>query len=96
MTKIKVKKMTDIKSRYYIRFSAVDRPGVLAKISGILGNNNISIANVTQKEERVGGAVPIVMMTHEALESKMRNALKLIDRLPVIKRESVAIRVEGL
>jgi len=93
---LKIKKIGDIKTKYYIRFSALDKPGVLAKISGILGKSGISIANVTQKEERVAGAAPILMMTHEASESKMRAALRLIDRLPVIKRKSVAIRVESL
>lgn len=93
---LKIKKIGDIKTKYYIRFSALDKPGVLAKISGILGKNDISIANVTQKEERVAGAAPVVVMTHEATESKMRNALRLIDRLPAIKRKSVAIRIESL
>lgn len=93
---LRVKKMAEIRSRYYIRFSALDKPGVLAKISGILGENNISIASVTQKEERIASAVPIVMMTHEALEAKMQSALGLIDKLPVIKRKSVVIRMESL
>lgn len=95
-SKLKIKKIDDIKSRYYIRFSALDNPGVLARISGILGKNNISIASVAQKEERIASAVPIVMMTHEALESRMRDALSLIDRLPDIKKKSVAIRMESL
>ncbi len=94
--KLRVKNIDGVSSRYYIRFSALDKPGVLAKISGILGKNNISIASVTQKQERVSGAAPIVMMTHGALESKMRDALRLIDRLPAIKRKSIAIRVESL
>lgn len=94
--KLNIKSMAEVSSRYYIRFSALDKPGVLAKISGILGKNNISIASVTQKQERVGGAAPIVMMTHGALESKMHDALRLIDRLAVIKKKSVAIRVESL
>ncbi|MDD5450129.1 MAG: homoserine dehydrogenase [Candidatus Omnitrophica bacterium] len=102
-SKLKIKKIDNIRSRYYIRFSALDKPGVLANISGILGKNNISIASVTQKEERIAclparqaNAVPIVMMTHEALESRMRNALTLIDKLPAIKKKSVALRVETL
>lgn len=94
--KLWVKKMDDIKTRYYIRFSALDKPGVLAKISGILGKNNISIASVTQKEERREKTVPIVMLTHLALESKLRKALDSIDRLSVIKKKSVAIRMELL
>ncbi|MCM8782199.1 MAG: homoserine dehydrogenase [Candidatus Omnitrophica bacterium] len=91
-----IKKMDEIKTRYYIRFSAVDRPGVLANISSILGRNNISIASVTQKEKRRVKTVPIVMMTHLALERDLRKAMALIDRLPVIKKKSVVIRVESL
>jgi homoserine dehydrogenase len=89
-----VKKMDDVKTRHYIRFSAIDKPGVLARISGILGKYRISIASVTQKERREEDIVPIVMMTHEALERDMRGALKEIDTLPAIKKKSVRIRVE--
>jgi len=47
------------------RFSALDKPGVLSKISGILGNYNISIASVIQKGRRIGEAVPLVVLSHE-------------------------------
>lgn len=90
-----IKKIDDIRTRYYIRFSAIDKPGVLAKISGILGKHRISIASVTQKEKRASKVVPIVMMTHEALERDMAKALKEIDSLGAIKRESVRVRVES-
>ncbi len=90
----KIKEIDEIESRYYIRFSAVDVPGVLAKISGILGRYGISIASVAQKERKQARIVPIVMMTHEAREKSMRKALAEIDRLSAIKRKSVAIRVE--
>ena len=90
-----VKDMNDVKTRYYIRFSALDKPGVLARVSGILAKHKISIASVSQKEKRSAAAVPIVMMTHEALESGMVKALKAIDALKVIKKKSVRIRVEG-
>jgi homoserine dehydrogenase len=89
-----IKKIGDVRTRYYVRFSAVDRPGVLAKISGILGKNSISIATVTQKDRMQSGAVPIVMMTHSALESGMARALKEIDSLAIIKKKTVRVRVE--
>jgi len=89
-----IKKMDDVRTRYYIRFSAIDRPGVLAKISGILGKYRISIANVTQKQRKMAKVVPIVMMTHEALERDMAKAIKEIDNLSAIKKRSVRIRVE--
>jgi homoserine dehydrogenase len=86
--------MSQIDTRYYIRFMAVDKPGVLAKISGILGSHNISIASVTQKERRKAKSVPIVMMTHEANERNMMRALKKIEKLDVITDKPVYIRVE--
>lgn len=90
-----VKKMDDVRTRYYIRFSAMDRPGVLAKISGILAKYDISIASVTQLQRKSESGVPIIMMTHEALERDMQRALKEIDALSVIKKKSVRIRIEG-
>ena len=87
--------MSEVATRYYIRFSAIDKPGVLARISGILAKYDISIASVTQKERRAANIVPIIMMTHEALERDMAAALKEIDKLSMIKKRSVRIRVEG-
>jgi homoserine dehydrogenase len=91
----KLRKIDETESRYYIRFMAVDKPGVLAKISGVLAKFGISIASVTQKQ-RTGKteAVPIVMLIHEAREKDLRAALKIINRLDVIKQKSVAIRME--
>ncbi len=94
LSQINLRKISEIESRYYIRFSAIDRPGVLAKISGILGKHNISIASVAQKERKLSKVVPVVIMTHEAKESQLRVALKEIDKLSAIKAKSVAIRVE--
>ncbi|MCM8780885.1 MAG: homoserine dehydrogenase [Candidatus Omnitrophica bacterium] len=90
----KLKKIDEIESRYYIRFMAVDKPGVLAKISGILAKFGISIASVTQKERRRAQVVPIVMILHESKEKSLRQALSLINRLDIIKENAVAIRME--
>jgi len=84
----------DYQSRYYIRFMAMDRPGVLAKISGVLAKYGISIASVTQKERSRSHVVPIVMVIHEAREKDLHNALMAIDRLDAIREKSVAIRIE--
>jgi homoserine dehydrogenase len=92
---IKIKKMDEVISKYYFRFSALDRPGVLSKISGILGNYNISIASVIQKGRRAGEAVPLVVLTHEAKEKDVRQAIGEIDLLPVVMDKTVFIRVEG-
>jgi len=90
-----VKKMDDVESRAYLRVSASDRPGVLAKIAGILGKHQISIATVMQKERNErGGTVPVIMLTHKAKEKNLREALCEIDRLPVIKHRTMMIRME--
>jgi homoserine dehydrogenase len=90
-----IKKIDDVVSMYYFRFSALDRPGVLSKISGILGNYNISIASVIQKGRRIGEAVPLVVLSHQAKERDVRQAIKEIDLLPVVMDKTVFIRVEG-
>jgi homoserine dehydrogenase len=95
LREIPVKPMADVRSCYYFRFSAMDRPGVLSKVSGILGDNQISIASVIQKGRQVGGAVPIVMLTHEARERDVRSALEAIDRLDVVQAPTRLIRIEN-
>jgi homoserine dehydrogenase len=92
---IPLKKMEEVVMPFYMRFSALDRPGVLSTISGILGKNGISIASVIQKGRQVNGAVPIVMMTHEAKEENAHRALREIDRLHVILGKTMVIRVEN-
>jgi homoserine dehydrogenase len=91
---MKVKNIEDIVRPYYMRFAAVDRPGVLSKISGVLGKNDISIESVIQKGRQVSEAVPVVIMTHEARERNVRRALKEIDRMDVILDKTMLIRVE--
>jgi homoserine dehydrogenase len=93
--KIPIKPMEDVICPYYMRFSAVDRPKVLSKISGILGKNGISIASVIQKGRKIKGAVPIVMMTHEAKGKNVHRALREIDRLGAIRGKTRFIRVEN-
>ena len=86
--------MDDIITNYYFRFSALDRPGVLSKISGILGANNISIAAVIQKGRKQSGAVPVVITTYKAREKDVREALIEIDNLDVVLGKTAVIRVE--
>lgn len=90
----KLRNIDDTQGRYYIHFTAVDKPGVLAKISGILAKYGISIASVTQKQRSKAQVVPIVMIAHEAKERNLHLALTEIGRLNVIKAKSVAIRIE--
>ena len=89
-----IKRMEEVETKYYLRFSVIDRPGVLAGITGILGRLQISIASVLQTERRAGGIVPVVIMTHNAREKNVRSALSRIDRLPYVRARTALIRVE--
>jgi homoserine dehydrogenase len=87
--------MEEIRCCYYLRVTAQDRPGVLSRVAGILGENDISITNVIQKGRGTREAVPVVMLTHEARERDMRAALAKIDRLRDVAAATTMIRVEG-
>jgi len=91
---VKIQSMDKLKTSYYFRFLAIDKPGVLSKIAGILGDNNISISSVIQKGRETDGAVPVVILTHEAMERDVNKALELIDKLDVLKGKTMMIRVE--
>ncbi|MBN1275890.1 MAG: homoserine dehydrogenase [Deltaproteobacteria bacterium] len=93
--KITIQSMKNLKTAYYFRFSALDKPGVLSKIAGILGEKNISISSVIQKGREIEGVVPIVMLTHEAIEKDVTEALEKIDRLDVLQDKTMMIRVMG-
>ncbi|HOG13036.1 MAG TPA: ACT domain-containing protein, partial [Smithellaceae bacterium] len=94
MENIQLVPMDDIETKYYFRFTALDRPGVLSKISGILGANDISLATVIQKAREEAGAVPIVMTTYKAKEKNVRRALTKIDRLDIVRDKTILIRIE--
>jgi homoserine dehydrogenase len=91
---IPIQPMEALNASYYFRFSAIDRPGVLSKISGILGDHQISISNVIQKDRKMNGSVPVVMLTHEARESDVSKALSQIAQLDVLTAKTMVIRVE--
>ena len=94
--KLLVKPMTNIKTRYYFRLNVADRPGVLAQISKVLGDNSISISSVIQKESNpISQTAVIVIMTHPAEEKAVQKALGEIRRLTMVKEISNFIRVEG-
>jgi homoserine dehydrogenase len=86
--------MDEVASLYYLRFMVVDQPGVLSQISGVLGENNISIESVIQRGRALGGVVPLVIMTHQAVEKDMRRALAEIQGLSCVMEQPVLIRVE--
>jgi homoserine dehydrogenase len=83
-----------ISAHYYFRFSALDRPGVLSTISGVLGTHGISIQSVHQKGRKTNGAVPVVMLTHRAREADVQQALRDLGALDVTAARPVVIRIE--
>lgn len=91
----KVKPISEIETRYYIRMNVADKPGVLAQITRVLGDRSISISSIIQKlsDERTQTA-EIVIMTHPARESAVQQALKQMEDLSVVKEISNSIRVE--
>ncbi len=91
---ISIQPIGALNTAYYFRFSAKDRPGVLSKIAGVLGQHNISISSVIQKGREINGSVPIVMLTHEAVEKDVREAISIIDQLDIVTDETIMIRVE--
>ncbi len=88
-----------IATRYYFRLDCADRPGVLAQVAGILGEEDISIASVRQQEACPSdqATVPVVFMTHQAPNGAMRRALDRINRLGTVRAGSTRmIRVEDI
>ena len=91
-----IKQMADIVSKYMLRFSARDLPGVLGTIACSLGNHGISIESMVQTAHELAdkAPVPIVIMTHEAREGSVQAALAEIDRLDIICEKTSFIRIE--
>ena len=89
----KIKDISEVESKYYLRITALDEPGVLHSISGVLSDLDISIESVSQKKADKGEAVPIFIVTHHALEKNIQEALALIDQMDFVKEETVLIRL---
>ena len=92
--RIPVLPIDDLLTHYYFRFAALDRPGVLSTISGILGKYDISLQSVHQKGRKTNGSVPLVMLSHRAKEADVNQALAEIRNLNVVSDEPVLIRIE--
>jgi len=88
--------MEEISSSFYLRFSTVDRPGVLSRIAGALGEHKVSIQSVHQRgRPDAHGVVAIVMATHTTREGDLRAAIRKIDAWKsIVRKKTVAIRIE--
>jgi len=91
-----VRDMSHAESSYYLRFVVADQPGVLAAISKILGEHQISISSMKQTEAGKDGVCPIVIMTHDAIEGRVEEALSKIAALDVVKERPKLIRLERI
>jgi len=88
--------MNEVVTNYYMRISAIDRPGVLSKISGIMADHNISIHSVIQKHRNFSGSgvIPVVFITHSAREADILQARNEIGNLDVVNGPAKIIRIE--
>jgi homoserine dehydrogenase len=84
----------DVRTRYYLRLSLLDQPGTLSQVAATLGEHGISIASVLQQESHAGDYVPVVVVTHEAVESDCDAAIQSIMQLDVVHDRPVRIRIE--
>ena len=93
----RIKPMSEVVTRYYIRMSIADQPGVLAQISKVFGDNQISISSAIQLEtDIVSQTAEIVIMTHPAQEKAMQVGLGKLGKLSAVKEISNFIRVENI
>jgi len=84
----------EVSNRFYLRFLTVDRPGVLSLISGVLAEHGISIASMVQLEtQEKDSCIPIVLLTHEASEKAMAEALDKIMRFDFVKDDHIRLRI---
>lgn len=87
----------EVESAFYLRIHAVDRPGVVAKIAGILADSGISIEAIQQKEPGEGeNTVPLVMLTQRVMEKQLNQAIAAIEGLESVSGQVMRIRVERL
>ena len=92
--KINLVSINNVKNRFYLRFLTKDMPGVLSDIAGVLGDHDISISSMVQPEnEGKDGFVPIVLLTHEALESQMQQAIEKILKFDFVKKDYLRLRI---
>ena len=92
----KIIAMDDVMSRYYIRLKVIDKPKVVAAISEILGDHDISISSIMQHEEHANEEVPLVIISHFAKEGDMNSALEKISSLECVQGAPVKIRIEDI
>jgi homoserine dehydrogenase len=92
---IRVVPIDDVTSRYYVRLSVVDRPGVFARIAAVLAKARIGISSIIQPEGHGGATVPVILMLHDASHTALSKAISQIKRLSAVRDTPTVIRVEN-
>ena len=92
--KREIKVMSEVESKYYVRATVLDEPGVLSEITTILGKNNVSLRSVIQKGDEEDGLVTIVLVTHKTIEAELMKSIKEIKELKGVNKIDNIIRIE--
>ncbi len=95
LQKAKIRDMDELESEYYLRFNTIDKAGVFAKIANALGQHHVSISSVYQHGREEEKEIPIVIFTHKAKEKNMMAALREIEKMSLVTRKSMLMRVES-
>jgi homoserine dehydrogenase len=83
-------------NRYYLRMQVIDQPGVMAEITGILGNNGVSIASIIQhksENQNTNATVPLVIMSHNTTETAIANSVTQFEQSENIETKAVVLKV---
>jgi homoserine dehydrogenase len=91
----RIRPMASVVSRYYVRLTVLDQPGVFARIAAVLAKEKIGISSIIQPPGHAGESVPVILMIHDATNAAMQRALGKIAKLTAVKGEPVMIRVES-
>lgn len=82
-------------AQYYIRMTVTDRPGVLAGIAGVFGNNDVSIATVVQKTN-TDNMAELILITHSVREKDLQDSLTILKGMNIVSEINNVIRLEGI
>ena len=88
-----IKKMDDICSKYFIRMQLLDKPGTLASVLSILGNNGVSIYQMMQKKRRNNSNAEIVIITDSVKEKNLKDSMTILEGISIVNKVSSIIRV---
>lgn len=86
----------ELKRAVYMHLNVVNRPGVLSKVTHIMGEHDISIASCTQRDAQTGVPVSLIMTTHPACLGRVRDAMEVLDMLDVCTKPCVMMQIEDI